>query len=90
MESPGQGGRVAPPDPSDTAALALAAKLRSHLLVDGGDIALELHQRGVRHLGQHNLHYPGRKPPFWAVMRPVRPYIRAIENRFTMGNAAGA
>ena len=26
---------------------------------------------------------PGRKPPFLAVKRPVRPYKNAIQNRFT-------
>jgi hypothetical protein len=33
---------------------------------------------------------PGRKPPFWAVKRPARPYKIAIQNRFTMENAEGA
>jgi hypothetical protein len=33
---------------------------------------------------------PGRKPPFFAVKRPARPYKTAIENRFTVGNAKAA
>ena len=33
---------------------------------------------------------PGREPPFLAVKRPARPYKRAIQTRFTMGNAEGA
>jgi hypothetical protein len=32
----------------------------------------------------------GRKPPFWVVKRPARPYKSAIEIRFDMGNAKGA
>jgi hypothetical protein len=33
---------------------------------------------------------PGRKPPFWTVTRPGRPYKSATQSRFTMGNAEGA
>ena len=33
---------------------------------------------------------PGRKPPFWTVKRPARPYKIAIQNRFTVENAKGA
>jgi hypothetical protein len=33
---------------------------------------------------------PGRKPPFWAVKRPARPYKTATQKRFTVENAKGA
>ena len=32
----------------------------------------------------------GRKPPYWAVERPARPYKTAMQNRFTVVNAKGA
>jgi hypothetical protein len=35
-------------------------------------------------------HCPGRKPPFWAIKHPARPYKGAIQNRFTVGNNKGA
>jgi hypothetical protein len=33
------------------------------------------------------MHCPARKPPFWAVKRPARPYKSAIQTRVTVGNA---
>ena len=33
---------------------------------------------------------PGRKPPFWPVKRPVRPYKHTVQNRFTTENAEAA
>ena len=32
----------------------------------------------------------GRKPPFWDVKRPARPYKIATQTRFTVGNAEAA
>ena len=33
------------------------------------------------------MHCPARRPPFWAVKRPARPYKSAIQTRVTVGNA---
>jgi hypothetical protein len=30
---------------------------------------------------------PGRKPPFWAVKPPARPYKKAIDSEFMIENA---
>jgi hypothetical protein len=35
-------------------------------------------------------HCPGRKPPFWAVKRPARPYKSPTQNGFAQGDAKGA
>jgi hypothetical protein len=59
----------------------------------GGAIALELGRASEVVLGLLVLLLflcPGRKPPFLAVKRPVRPDKSAIKPRFTMGNAKGA
>jgi hypothetical protein len=39
--------------------------------------------RGVRPLLHAPADCPGRKPPFSAVKRPVRPYKNPIQHRFT-------
>ena len=90
------GGAKRPCDRALRSATAAPSRLRRglghHLAAAANVGAKRLVREGLRSLDEPGLlvRCPGRKPPFFAVKRPARPYKSAIEKRFRWGNAKGA